>query len=105
MKALYLRYCFGKIIEASMYSLAYNRLSNFPVAYRTAGYLACANCYAGYAKTCSRVARCCSRNFAKCRNYVDSTLCQETTAAQLRSYSCFPDRLVILNEDRILSDD
>ena len=49
MKALYFRYCFGKIIEASMYSLAYNRLSNF--AYRTAGYLACANCYAGYAKT------------------------------------------------------
>ena len=28
MKALYFRYCFGKIIEASMYSLAYNRLSN-----------------------------------------------------------------------------
>ena len=26
---------------------------------------------------------------------------QETTTAQLRSYSCFPDRLVILNEDRI----
>ena len=30
---------------------------------------------------------------------------QETTSAQLRSHSCFPDRLVILNEDRILSDD
>ena len=26
---------------------------------------------------------------------------QETTTAQLQSYSCFPDRLVILNEDRI----
>ena len=63
MKALYFRYCFGKIIEASMYSLAYNRLSNFPVAYRTAGYLACANCYAGYAKTRWRVTRCCSGNF------------------------------------------
>ena len=25
--------------------------------------------------------------------------------AQLRSHSCFPDRLIILNEDRILSDD
>ena len=30
---------------------------------------------------------------------------QETTSAQLRSHSRFPDRLVILNEDRILSDD
>ena len=28
---------------------------------------------------------------------------QETTTAQLRSRFCFPDRLVILNEDRILS--
>ena len=27
---------------------------------------------------------------------------QETTIAQLRSEFCFPDRLVILNEDRIL---
>ena len=26
-----------------------------------------------------------------------------TTTAQLRSHSCFPDRLVILNEDRVLS--
>ena len=30
---------------------------------------------------------------------------QENTNAQLRSHSCFPDRLVILNEDRVLSDD
>ena len=28
---------------------------------------------------------------------------QETTTAQLRSHFCFLDRLVILNEDRILS--
>ena len=30
---------------------------------------------------------------------------QETTTAHLRSRSCFLDRLVILNEDRILSND
>ena len=30
---------------------------------------------------------------------------QETTTAHLRSHSCFPDCLVILNEDRILSND
>ena len=28
-----------------------------------------------------------------------------TTTPHLRSHSCFPDRLVILNEDGILSDD
>ena len=42
MKALYLRYCIGKIIEVIMYPMAYNWLSNFPVASRTARYLACA---------------------------------------------------------------
>ena len=30
---------------------------------------------------------------------------QVTKTAQLQSHSCFPDHLVILNEDRILSDD
>ena len=30
---------------------------------------------------------------------------RETTTTHLRSHSCFPDRLVILNEDGILSDD
>ena len=30
---------------------------------------------------------------------------QETTTAQLRSQFCFPDRLVILNEDRMFSND
>ena len=30
---------------------------------------------------------------------------QETTTAQLRSQFCFPDRLVIINEDRMLLND
>ena len=33
----------------------------------------------------------------------DAQLCATTTTAQLRSHYCFPDRLVILNEDRIPS--
>ena len=45
--------------------------------------------------------------FLSCRVETVSTLlyAQETTTAQLRSQFCFPDRLVILNEDRILSND
>ena len=42
------------------------------------------------------------RNHEKCRNGVSSPYPQ-TTTAQLRGHCCFLDRLVILNEDRILS--
>ena len=31
----------------------------------------------------------------------DAQLYARTTTAQLQSHNCFPDRLVILNEDRI----
>ena len=45
-----------------------------------------------------------SRNFSKCRPAWILTLCprNHNATAHLRSHSCFFDRLVILNEDRIL---
>ena len=48
MKALYLRYCVGKIIDDGgkyVFIGLNNKLSNFPVASRTAGYLTCAKTY------------------------------------------------------------
>ena len=56
-------------------------------------------------KTCLWVTRCYSRNFRGVETASTLLYAQETTNAQLRSHSCFPDRLLILNEDRILSDD
>ena len=55
-------------------------------------------------KTCLWVTRCFSRNFRRVETASTLVYAQETTNAQLRSHSCFPDRLLILNEDRILSD-